>query len=144
MIFRYQNVYGPGQSLDNPHTGIISMFFKKLQNNEDIEIYDNGELTRDFIYIDDAVDATLLGMNPNIKNKIYNVGTGVETKHFDIAEIIKAQLSSKGKINIVSKHRDGDILRAKGCINIIKAELSWSPEIDIETGIKNLIQPTYE
>ena len=139
VIFRYQNVYGPGQSLNNPHTGIVSIFFKKIKNNEDIEIYDNGSLTRDFIYVDDAVNATLLGMNEDIKNKIYNVGTGIETKLLDIAKIIKKELNSTSNIKIVSKHRDGDILQAKGCIDIIKAELGWSPKIDIKTGIKKLI-----
>lgn len=140
VIYRYQNVYGPGQSLTNPHTGILCTFFNRLKNNKDIEIYDNGVITRDFVYIDDVVDATLLSLKSGVENVTYNVGSGVETKLVDIANIIKKELNSTGNIIICNKHRDGDILRAKGCIDAIKRDHNWSPKVNIKTGISRLVR----
>jgi dTDP-L-rhamnose 4-epimerase len=67
-ILRFQNVFGEGQSLLNPYTGIISIFSKKIQNNEVIELYDNGNPTRDFIHVDDVVDSILLCLENNISD----------------------------------------------------------------------------
>ena len=59
-VLRYQNVFGPGQSLSNPYTGILSVFSTRILNGNDIEIYEDGMQSRDFVYIDDVVNATLL------------------------------------------------------------------------------------
>lgn len=139
VIYRYQNVYGPGQSLTNPHTGILCTFFNRLKNNKDIEIYDNGLITRDFVYIDDVVDATLLSLKSDVENITYNVGSGIETKLIDIANLIKKELNSSGNIIVCNKHRDGDILRAKGCINAIQRDHNWYPKVDVKTGISRLV-----
>ena len=85
-IFRYQNVYGPGQSILNPYTGIISIFSEKLHSEKEVEIWDNGIPTRDFIFVEDVVSATLLAIeNKKSDYKIYNVGSGVSTSVLEIA-----------------------------------------------------------
>ena len=71
IIYRYQNVYGPGQSLSNPYTGILSIFSTRILNNNQIEIFEDGLESRDFVYIDDVVDATFLGLK--ITDKINTV-----------------------------------------------------------------------
>ena len=63
VSFRYQNVYGPGQSLKNPYTGILSIFSNSLRQNHDINIFEDGTESRDFVYIDDVADATILAID---------------------------------------------------------------------------------
>ena len=62
VAFRYQNVYGPGQSLKNPYTGILSIFSTQIKNGNGINIFEDGKETRDFVFISDVVDATVLGI----------------------------------------------------------------------------------
>ena len=86
---RYQNVYGPGQSLINPYTGILSVFSTRILNNNDIEIYEDGEQSRDFIYIDDVVDATILALeNKRSSGHIFNIGSGKAVSVKEILDII--------------------------------------------------------
>jgi len=66
--YRYQNVYGPGQSLSNPYTGILSIFSTRIKNGNSINIFEDGKETRDFVYIDDVADATILGLEKDEAN----------------------------------------------------------------------------
>ncbi|MBO9641234.1 MAG: NAD-dependent epimerase/dehydratase family protein, partial [Siphonobacter aquaeclarae] len=80
VALRYQNVYGPGQSLRNPYTGILSIFSTKIRNGNDIVIFEDGKESRDFVYIDDIVSATVSALEMDEANgQVYNVGTGVPT-----------------------------------------------------------------
>ena len=75
VSFRYQNVYGPGQSLSNPYTGILSIFSTRIKNENGINIFEDGKETRDFVYIDDVVDATILGLEVTEANgHVFNIG----------------------------------------------------------------------
>ena len=77
VALRYQNVYGPGQSLSNPYTGILSIFSTRMLNGNDIDIYEDGEESRDFVFIDDVVEATILALEKEEANhQIFNVGSG--------------------------------------------------------------------
>ena len=77
VAFRYQNVYGPGQSLSNPYTGILSIFSTRIKNGNGINIFEDGRETRDFVYIDDVADATILGLEKtSADGEAFNVGTG--------------------------------------------------------------------
>jgi|TARA_Y100000310_G_C20697895_1_gene827051 dTDP-L-rhamnose 4-epimerase len=140
-IFRYQNVYGPGQSMNNPYTGIITIFSNLLMKNEDINIYDNGIPTRDFVYIDDVVDATLLAINsPITDGKIYNVGTSTPTSILEVAEILKNKINSQGNFNISDYHRPGDIMHAYAKIDKIGNDLSWRPLITLDEGLTRFVR----
>lgn len=55
-------MYGPGQSLSNPYTGILSIFSTRIKNGHEINIFEDGKESRDFVYIEDVVDATILGI----------------------------------------------------------------------------------
>ncbi|TME79084.1 MAG: NAD-dependent epimerase/dehydratase family protein, partial [Chloroflexi bacterium] len=76
---RYSNIYGPGQRPDNPYCGVVSKFLAMAQDGQPISIHGDGEQTRDFTFIDDAVDATLLAaIHPRAEGEVFNVGTGIE------------------------------------------------------------------
>ena len=66
VILRYQNVFGPGQSLSNPYTGILSIFSTRILNGNDLDVYEDGLESRDFVYIDDVIDAAILGIENEI------------------------------------------------------------------------------
>ena len=75
IAYRYQNVYGPGQSLSNPYTGILSIFSTQVKNDNQINIFEDGMESRDFVYIDDTVQATVLGVeSDSVTNDIFGVG----------------------------------------------------------------------
>ena len=140
-IFRYQNVYGPGQSILNPYTGIISIFSEKFSSNEDVTIWDNAKPTRDFVYVDDVVDATLLALNNDITNyKIYNIGTGQATPILDVTKKLKQLITSTADIKITDYHRPGDIMHAVGNIDKIQKELNWQPKYNINQGLEKFYE----
>jgi dTDP-L-rhamnose 4-epimerase len=89
VAFRYQNVYGPGQSLSNPYTGILSIFSTRIKNGNGINIFEDGRETRDFVYIEDVASATILGLEKDSANgESFNVGTGVATDVMTVARTL--------------------------------------------------------
>jgi dTDP-L-rhamnose 4-epimerase len=140
-ILRFQNVFGEGQSLLNPYTGIISIFSKKIQNNEVIELYDNGNPTRDFIHVDDVVDSILLCLENNISDyKTYNVGTGKKTSILEMTKKLQLLINTKTKIVKTKYHRKGDVMDAVANIEKIKKELNWNPKITVDEGLNKFIK----
>lgn len=140
-ILRYQNVYGDGQSLNNQYTGIISIFSKRFEKNETIEIYDNGNPTRDFIYVGDVVNLTIECINnEKTNNKVYNVGTGVSTKITDIANKLKRLYNSNSEIKISSYHRDGDIIHAIANLSETINDLRFKPKYSLDYGLNKLVK----
>jgi len=86
---RYQNVYGPGQSLMNPYTGIMAIFSTLARNNQTIRIFEDGNESRDFVYIDDVIDATIKCLSPDMHGiESFNIGTGNPTSVYKVAESI--------------------------------------------------------
>lgn len=138
VAVRYQNVYGPGQSLSNPYTGILAVFSTRILNGNDIEIFEDGLETRDFIYIDDVVDATIKSMfDDNSNNQVFNVGTGVATSVRYIAEKLIELYSAKVNVKITGRYRVGDIRHNYADITKIKNYLGFEPKIDFNTGLTN-------
>lgn len=138
VSFRYQNVYGPGQSLSNPYTGILSIFSTRIKNNNEINIFEDGLESRDFVYIKDVVDATILGIeNPNANNKVYNVGSGKRTSVLEVVQSLAKEYDSNIKYEITGNYRIGDIRHNFADLTKIKKDLGFSPKFSFEDGIKN-------
>ena len=136
VSLRYQNVYGPGQSLMNPYTGILSIFSTQILNNHDIEIYEDGEQTRDFVYIEDVVNATILALeNEEANNQIFNVGSGIPTTVLTVAQKLKELYNSSIKINISGKSRTGDIRHNYADLSKITNMLGFQPRYSFDSGI---------
>ena len=133
---RYQNVYGPGQSLSNPYTGILSIFSTQIKNNLPINIFEDGKESRDFVYIDDVVTATILAIeNKNADNKVYNVGNGVATTVLEVAETLMKNYGQQVSLNITGNYRIGDIRHNYADLSKINTELGFKPEISFAEGI---------
>ena len=140
VAFRYQNVYGPGQSLSNPYTGILSVFSTRILNGNNLDIYEDGEETRDFVYIEDAVDATILGMEKEEANgNIFNVGSGVSTRVLDVANTLKRLYNSEINITVSGKFRLGDIRHNFADLSKSKDILGFTPKYNFERGITEFV-----
>lgn len=138
VSFRYQNVYGPGQSLSNPYTGILSIFSTQIKNGNPINIFEDGKETRDFVYIDDVVDATILGIEKEEANgQVFNVGTGVATDVVTIAKELMSHYGAQVPVSISGNYRLGDIRHNYADINKIENLLGFKAKISFSEGIKN-------
>lgn len=136
VSFRYQNVYGPGQSLSNPYTGILSIFSTRIKNNNGINIFEDGMETRDFIYIDDVVDATILGLEvPEANGHVFNVGTGVATDVLTVAKTLCKEYGIEVPITVSGNYRLGDIRHNYADITLARTILGFSPKWNFYDGI---------
>lgn len=137
VAFRYQNVYGPGQSLSNPYTGILSIFSTLIKNGKDINIFEDGKETRDFVYIDDIVTATILGLEKEEANgEVFNVGTGEATDVITVANTLVKNYGADTNIKVSGNYRLGDIRHNYADLTKIKALLGFEPKYNFETGIR--------
>jgi dTDP-L-rhamnose 4-epimerase len=137
VAFRYQNVYGPGQSLSNPYTGILSIFSTLIKNGKDINIFEDGKETRDFVYIDDVVAATILGLEKDEANgQVFNVGTGEATDVITVADKLIKNYGCNTNVFITGNYRLGDIRHNYADMTKIESLLGFIPEYNFELGIK--------
>ena len=138
VALRFQNVYGVGQSLSNPYTGIISIFSNRFRKGKGVNIFEDGEESRDFVYISDVIDS--LEASIRIKNTeplILNVGSGEMTSVNEIANILKDLIDPTVEIKISGDFRKGDIRHNYADLSLIKEKLGFEPKVDIKTGMQN-------
>lgn len=134
--FRYQNVYGPGQSLTNPYTGILSIFSTRIRNGNPIDVYEDGLESRDFVYIDDVVNATLLGIeSEEIAPQVYNVGSGVPSTVLDVVAALSNGLGLDFESKTTGAFRIGDIRHNFAGLEKISGELGFKPATAFQEGV---------
>jgi dTDP-L-rhamnose 4-epimerase len=137
VALRYQNVYGPGQSLKNPYTGILSIFSTQIKNGNSINIFEDGKETRDFVFIDDVVDATILGIeNEEANGEIFNVGTGIPTDVITVANKLIENYGTRVPVNITGNYRLGDIRHNYADLTKIRSKIGFVPRYSFAEGIK--------
>lgn len=138
--FRFQNVYGPGQSLKNPYTGILSIFSTQIKNGNDINIFEDGKESRDFVYIDDVANAIILGIEDEKSgSKVFNVGSNESLSVVDIASTLRDKYGSDIQLNITGNYRLGDIRDNLADLTVIQKELGYQPQTDFKQGISNFV-----
>ncbi|ROH97596.1 NAD-dependent epimerase/dehydratase family protein [Chryseobacterium daecheongense] len=136
VAVRFQNVYGEGQSLLNPYTGILSIFSSQILNGNDINVFEDGKESRDFIHVDDAVEAVVKCIeNDAADGEVFNVGTGIPTDVITVAENLKKFYNRDFEINVSGQFRLGDIRHNFADISKIKSRLNFQPRISFEEGI---------
>ena len=136
VSYRYQNVYGPGQSLSNPYTGILSIFSTRIKNGNPLNIFEDGKETRDFVYIDDVVDATILGIEKEEANgHVFNVGTGVPTDVLTVARTLIEKYGISVPVTVSGNYRLGDIRHNYADITAARTILGFEPKWSFSDGI---------
>ena len=140
-VVRYSNVYGVAQRPDNPYCGVVSKFFESAMNGEPPRIHGDGEQTRDFTYIDDVVEATLLaGISPKADGQVYNVGTGREVTINQLARAIIEITGARVEPTYVDRRDIDNIRRRVVNIEKIRRELRWLPNFTVEQGLRRTYQ----
>ena len=140
VAFRFQNVYGPGQSLKNPYTGILSIFSTRIKNGNDLNIFEDGLETRDFVYIEDITDSIILGIeNDNANFQSFNVGSGEKIDVLTVANTLKEKYGSNVNINVSGNYRLGDIRHNLGDLTKIRTLLGFEPKVKFTEGISNFV-----
>ncbi|MFT4089790.1 MAG: NAD-dependent epimerase/dehydratase family protein [Asticcacaulis sp.] len=140
LIYRFQNVYGAGQSLINPYTGVLSIFMARLFKGQPIAIFEDGEIARDFVYVDDVVSAMVAGVVNNVQaTRPMDIGSGVATRIYDAAMSL-ARLSGNPveALPINGEFRPGDIRHAVADISYSREVLGWEPKISFAEGLTRL------
>lgn len=136
-VVRYSNIFGPHQSPDNPYCGVVGKFFDAAMTGRPPKIHGDGEQTRDYTYVEDAVTATLTAAaSPRAIGQVYNVGTGRETSANQLAALIVEAAGA----SVAPEHvdvRDIDNIRRR-VVNIekIRRELRWIPTTTLEEGLR--------
>ena len=136
VAFRYQNVYGPGQSLKNPYTGILSIFSTRIKNGNGINVFEDGKESRDFVFIDDVVDATILGIErEEAEGETFNVGSGIPTDVLTVAQGLIRNYGIEVPLTISGNYRLGDIRHNYSDLNKIKDCLGFMPKFSFAQGL---------
>ena len=133
---RYQNVYGPGQSLKNPYTGILSIFSTLIRQGKEINIFEDGEESRDFVYIDDVVEATFLAATEAAAaGETLNVGSGVGTTVNEVVAALFASLGREVPTRISGNYRLGDIRHNIADTSRMTRVLGFTPQVAFRDGV---------
>lgn len=138
-VLRLQNVYGPGQSLINAYTGIVSLFSQLAESGKSIPIYEDGDITRDFVFIEDVADAFVaaLGTDEVEGPRLFDIGSGVATSVLELGqELAKYYSAPAPQIN--GKYRDGDVRHAACEVDRTAEQLGWTPQWSLERGLAAL------
>jgi dTDP-L-rhamnose 4-epimerase len=140
LAFRYQNVYGPGQSLSNPYTGILSIFSTRIRNGSAINIFEDGQESRDFVFIDDVVAVTARGIEHEAPlTDVFNVGSGVATDVLTVATTLQGLLGGAGAIEVSGQFRLGDIRHNVADLAKVQAILGFVPSVLIAEGLRRFV-----
>ena len=136
---RLQNVYGPRQSLTNPYTGIVSLFSRLAREGKSIPLYEDGDITRDFVYIDDVVTALVAAVAapPAEHIRTADVGSGVRTTIGDLAREVAAYHSAP-EPHVTGQFRDGDVRHASCTVEDTVAQFDWQPRVSLREGVAGL------
>lgn len=138
-VLRLQNVYGPGQSLTNSYTGIVALFARLSQEKQALEVYEDGQIVRDFVYIDDVVEALFAAIEgPAQAARYVDIGSGVPTTIYELAQQL-ATICGAPQPVVVGKFRDGDVRAARCDIEPASNALGWRPKWSLEEGTRALL-----
>jgi len=109
-ILRYFNVYGPRQSATNPYTGVIPMFCSRIRSGRSIPLYEQGVPLRDFVHVEDVVEANIAAMSLMDDVHVVNVGSGTALSLREVADIVCSVLGVASNVQLTTRFRVGDIL----------------------------------
>ncbi len=140
VVLRYFNVYGPRQSLSNPYTGILSIFLSQLQDGKTIEVYEDGQESRDFVHVSDVVRANLLALErPVAFSDTFNVGSGEAATVLDVARLLTEMMGRPGACRISGRYRVGDIRHCRADIGKAGRLLGYQPRVTLKEGMTDFI-----
>lgn len=140
IALRYQNVYGPGQSLTNPYTGLLAVFSNLVRQGKPLNIFEDGLESRDFVYIDDIIEATALCLQPDVRGvHALNVGSGQRTSVLEVAHLVVSQLGADVPVNVSGAYRLGDIRHNAADLSRLVALTGFRPQWQFADGLQRFL-----
>jgi dTDP-L-rhamnose 4-epimerase len=140
VILRYFNVYGSRQSLRNPYTGVVSVFYSRLVNRNPIQLYERGLPVRDFVHVRDVARANVLALHAPVPvGTAINVGSSRQVTVEGVAQALAAGCSVEGKFEQTDIFRVGDIFGCIADLGRARTLLSYEPEIDLAQGMTEFV-----
>lgn len=142
VSLRYFNVYGPRQRLDEKwaYGGVINIFLDRLLRNMPLVIYGDGEQTRDFVYVEDAVEANMLALRRNdAVGETFNIGTGKRITVNKVAQLLKRMTGKQNLESVYSDSRLGDVRHGYADISKAVRILNYKPKFSIKRGLEELV-----
>ncbi len=141
LIFRLQNVYGEGQSLNNPYTGILSIFSNRIRQGKVIALFEDGRESRDFVHVSDVTEAMALGLESDGGDGLtMNVGSGTQVSVETIARNLQRQFTESSELVVSGQYRLGDIRHNFADISTLGKALGFSPRMPLEEGIARFVR----
>ncbi len=140
-VLRLFNVFGAGQSLRNPYAGVIGTFFRRLRAGLGLELYEDGQMLRDFVPVNDVVDvfARCTG-NEVAFGKTWNVGTGAAVTLEELASTLADAMGVPLRAEISGRYRLGDVRHAVADVARLRHDLGYEPSSDLSSGLKGFVQ----
>ena len=136
VILRFQNVYGEGQSLKNPYTGILSIFSNRIRLGKTVFLFEDGKESRDFVHVSDVANAVCLATETtDADGKTLNVGSGVPTSVSLVARCLSKSLGFVQEPVVSGDYRLGDIRHCYADLTRIQAALNFVPTVGLEDGM---------
>ncbi len=139
IALRYFSMYGPNEKTKGTYANLVSQFLWALQKNEQPIVYGDGKQTRDFMYIDDAIEANIHAMKSTIPFGVYNIGTGVETTVNAMLNLLNKKLNKKITPKYVDSKIANYVMRTQADTTKAEKELGFKAKIRLEEGIERLI-----
>jgi len=138
-ILRLQNVYGPGQSLGNSYTGIVTLFARQAREGREIDLYEDGGIIRDFVYVDDVVDAMVDAIDqPPAECRTVDIGSGEQTAVADLAGMLASRMDAPSPV-VTGRFRDGDVRAAFADTSEAARDLAWERRTSLDAGVEALL-----
>jgi nucleoside-diphosphate-sugar epimerase len=138
VALRYFNIFGPYQNPDGAYAAVIPKFIGLMDDGERPVIYGDGEQSRDFTYIDNAVDANIRAAERDVSGETFNVGCGSRTTVTELVETLNDKLGTEID-PIYDDPRPGDVRHSTADISKAREQLGYEPTVDFETGIERTI-----
>ena len=137
VVVRYSNVFGRGQDPTNPYCGVVSKFMQRASEGQPMVIHGDGQQTRDFTYVDDAIDATVAAaLSAKAEGEVFNVGSGIETNVNTLAQQVLDLYGLRLKPQHVDRRDIDNIRRRVVNIEKIRRVLRWTPRTTLEEGLR--------
>lgn len=136
-ILRLQNVYGERQSLNNPYTGILSIFSTKIRRGSELPLFEDGEESRDFVHVEDVTDALLAAvLIDKAPNTAINVGSGIATSVRTVAEELSRAFGKTPNVVVTGQFRIGDIRHNFADVTRLQQLLGIAPQVSLAQGLQ--------
>ena len=140
FALRYQNVYGPGQSLQNPYTGILAIFSNLARTASKIRVFEDGAESRDFVHVADVVRATTACITSTVTGfHSINVGSSERTSVLEVAKLVNAYFGGRSAVEITGEFRAGDIRHGTADLTFARELIGYEPRWGFKAGLKTFL-----